>query len=292
MTDSPPRVSVVIPVFNDPLRLALCLDALERQSLPAEQLQVIVVDNGSRPELELPPRPYRLTLLRCPDPGSYAARNLALGHCEAEVVAFTDADCRPQPCWLEEGLASLERQAVDLLAGAVILEPSCADQPTAADLVEQSFSFRQERYVARGAYGATANLFVRQDVLVRLGGFDQRRKSGADRDFGERARSAGFLIGFASEAAVVHPARERHELLHKARRVMGGRLDGVGTHPLLRLRELLLHLRPLLRETVVVIRLPLAPRERLGMLVLLVHCRWAAVLEWLRLCFPHSTSLR
>ncbi|MFM7311882.1 MAG: glycosyltransferase, partial [Cyanobium sp.] len=199
MTAAPPRVSIVIPVFNDPQRLGLCLDALERQSLPADAVQVIVVDNGSRPELHLPHRPFALTLLRCPEPGSYSARNLALGHCQASVVAFTDADCRPRPQWLEAGLAALQRQGVDLLAGAVILEPSNAEQPTAADLVEQTFAFRQECYVARGAYGATANLFVRREVLERLAGFDQRRKSGADRAFGQRARAAGFRIGYSAE---------------------------------------------------------------------------------------------
>lgn len=292
MTAAPPRVSVVIPVFNDPLRLGLCLDALERQSLPAAAMQVVVVDNGSRPELQLPPRSYRLVLLRCLEPGSYAARNLALQHCQAPVIAFTDADCRPQPRWLEEGLTALERQGVELVAGAVILAPSSADQPTAADLVEQTFAFRQERYVARGAYGATANLFVRREVLERLGGFDQRRKSGADREFGERARAAGDRIGYAAQAVVVHPARDRRELLHKARRVMGGRLDGVGPHPLLRLRELLLHLRPLLREVWVAVLLPIPPARRLAMLALLLRCRGEAVLEWLRLCLPHSTSLR
>lgn len=292
MSPVPPCVSVVIPVFNDPLRLGRCLDALECQSLPAERMQVIVVDNGSQPELQVLPRPYSLMLLRCPEPGSYAARNMALRHCEGAVVAFTDADCRPRPEWLKAGLEALERQGVELLAGAVIVEPSSAVQPSAADLVEQTFAFRQERYVARGGYGATANLFVRRELLTRLGGFDQRRKSGADRAFGERARKAGCRIGYAAEAVVVHPARDRRELLQKSRRVMGGRLDGVGAQPLLRLRELLLHLRPLPREIWVALGLPIPATRRLAMLALLVQCRWEAVLEWLRLCLPHRTSLR
>lgn len=292
MTRPCQRVSVVIPVFNDPLRLGWCLDALEQQTLPRERMEVIVVDNGSEPPLQLQPRPYRLILLRCLEPGSYAARNLALDHSTAEVVAFTDADCRPQPQWLAEGLTSLERQGVQLLAGGVIVEPSCADRPTAADRVEQTFAFRQDLYVARGAYGATANLFVQREVLKHLQGFDQRRKSGADRDFGERARLAGYRIAYACEAVVRHPARDRAGLLRKARRVIGGRLDGVGAQPLLRLRELLLHLRPLLREAVVALSLPLPRDERFRMVLLLMQCRWEAALEWFRLCFPDRTSLR
>lgn len=286
------RISVVVPVFNDPIRLEFCLDALERQSLGYDFWEVIVVDNGFDRRLKLGSRPFRLVPLYCEVPGSYAARNRALGYCSGDVVAFTDADCLPQPDWLVQGLLALDDPNVDLLAGAVKIVPSSVSSPSAADLLEINFGFRQDQYVAHGAYGATANLFVRRNVLERLRGFDDRRKSGADRDFGLRARRAGFRIRFSPLAVVCHPARDSTELLLKSRRVIGGRLDAVGGNPFLRLRELLLHSRPLLRETAVALSLPLSWRQRIALMKLLLLCRWEALLEWLRLCVPHSTSLR
>lgn len=43
----PPRVSVVVPVFNDAERLQQTLEALRTQTYPDERHEVIVVDNGS-----------------------------------------------------------------------------------------------------------------------------------------------------------------------------------------------------------------------------------------------------
>ena len=40
-------VSVIIPVWNDSRRILKCIDALKKQTIPADQFEVIVVDNGS-----------------------------------------------------------------------------------------------------------------------------------------------------------------------------------------------------------------------------------------------------
>src|SRR6478672_8526953 len=49
LADDLPFVSVIVPVFNDPVRLRTCLQALGRQSYPRDRFEVIVVDNGSAP---------------------------------------------------------------------------------------------------------------------------------------------------------------------------------------------------------------------------------------------------
>ena len=42
-----PTVTVVVPVYNRAADLALCLEALARQTWPKQRMDVIVVDNGS-----------------------------------------------------------------------------------------------------------------------------------------------------------------------------------------------------------------------------------------------------
>ena len=49
---STPFVSVIIPVYNDPIRLETCLQALEEQTYPKSSYEVIVVDNGSDESIE------------------------------------------------------------------------------------------------------------------------------------------------------------------------------------------------------------------------------------------------
>src|SRR4051794_929257 len=108
-----PRVSVVIPVRDDPSGVAAVTAALERQTLPREQFEVIVsVDGG-----ELPQVPPGVRLVAGPPRNSYAARNRGVAAALAPVLAFTDADCLPELDWLERGLAALE--GADVAAGTV-----------------------------------------------------------------------------------------------------------------------------------------------------------------------------
>ena len=47
-----PTVSVIVPVYNDAQRLALCLDALAAQDYPSELVDVVVIDNASTDNTE------------------------------------------------------------------------------------------------------------------------------------------------------------------------------------------------------------------------------------------------
>ncbi len=87
-------VSVVIPAHNATATLPLTLASLAEQTYPEELLEVIVVDDGSEPPLELPAlRPARTRLVRTQDswgPGHACA--LGIDAAEGEVVLRLDAD--------------------------------------------------------------------------------------------------------------------------------------------------------------------------------------------------------
>ena len=90
------------------------LTLLRDQTLPSDQYEVLVVDDFSRDDTANIVEGSGLArLLRMGEwRGSWAARNAALRAASGEVVAFTDADCRPEPDWLERGLAELDRLGV------------------------------------------------------------------------------------------------------------------------------------------------------------------------------------
>ena len=56
-------VSVVVPVFNDFERLALCLRALAQQTWPRSALEVLVVDNGSAGDIRPVLAPFEFARL-------------------------------------------------------------------------------------------------------------------------------------------------------------------------------------------------------------------------------------
>jgi GT2 family glycosyltransferase len=215
----PPRVSVIVPVYDDP-RIARCVAALAEQTFPPERFEVIVVDNGGP---ALPPLPG-VTLLREPIPGSFGARNRGIRAAQGEILAFTDADCLPDPGWLTAGVARLAAaDAPDSVGGAVWLFPRDPARVSAGELYELVWGFPQRSFVEEKHFAATANLFVRSTAMEEIGGFDATLLSGGDVEWGERAHRAGKRMVFAKEALVCHPARRLGELVTKYRRTCVGR---------------------------------------------------------------------
>ena len=281
-----PSVGVVIPVYNDWQRLQWCLEALACQRYPRERLQVRVVDNGSNDWPSQPSFPLPLEVIVHRHPGSYGARNRAALDWSVDVLAFTDADCQPDPDWIEAGVQALQwtDQPWRLVAGRIVLEPQTPGHPSGGEQLDQILGFDQARTVRRAGFGVTANLFVAQACFQELGGFHRRTHSGGDREFCHRAVAAGAVLLFEARAVVRHPARDWDELVRKQRRIVGGRLSIAGEQPLKRLQVLGLSMRPLISESVRVCRFqPLSWQRRLLLLSLVLGLRLAVLLEWLRL---------
>lgn len=261
------RVSVIIPVYDQWDHLRACLEALAQQSLGADSFEVLVVDNGSRTT-----PPFRdvaglsVRWVEEPLPGSYAARNAGVRAARAELLAFTDADCRPVVRWLEEGLRVLDGPPrVDLVGGAIELFAVSADQLTAVEAYELVKAFPQQRYVEVQGFAATANLMLRRSVLELVGPFEERLRSGGDREFGQRAGRAGCTWAYAPLAVVRHPARRTfHELHTKLRRVVSGSRDSrvIDGLPLLTRDEVLHGLLPPLGAVRRALRDPRLPKTR------------------------------
>lgn len=294
-----PLVGVVVPVYNDWDGLQRCLIALAHQSYPAALIRVRVVDNGSTDWPVRPVFPLVVEVIRHNVPGSYGARNRAALDWSVDVLAFTDADCCPEPQWLVCGVKALcdpmsrHPQAMSVVAGRIVLDANNDDALKPAEQLDQLLGFDQERTVRRAGFAVTANLFVTQCSFEALGGFRSDTLSGGDRDFCQRARAHGLTLHYCAGAVVRHPCRDWSGLLTKQRRILGGRLALVGAHPLARLTVLVLSVRPLFSESLRVLRNTHLPIPRKVKIICLVfRLRWEVFLEWFRLQQPGQRALR
>ena len=174
-----PAVSVVVPTCGRPDLLRRCVAALEAQSLASDAYEIIVVDD---------------TLTRR---GPAATRNIGWRRARAPIVAFTDDDTVPDRDWLARGLAAFV-PGIDAVTGRIVMP--LPETPTDYE--------RNEQGLERAEF-VTANLFVRRDLLMRLGGFDERFRLPwrEDSDLHFRLLEAGSVIARAPDALVVHPVR-------------------------------------------------------------------------------------
>src|SRR6476659_5824791 len=114
-----PRISVVIPHFNQLDELSKCLDSLDGQTMAREDFEVIVADNASpvsRSALDATVGD-RARLVVVHERGAGPARNGGVDVASGDVLAFIDADCLAAPGWLDAGIVGL--QGYDIIGGQV-----------------------------------------------------------------------------------------------------------------------------------------------------------------------------
>ncbi|ARP89497.1 glycosyl transferase family 2 [Bordetella genomosp. 9] len=200
-----PRISVVVPTYRRPDLLERCLGALLRQTLPAQEYEIIVCDDGPSdaardvvrrmtPAADGPAVHY---LPVTGTQGPAGARNAGWRHARAPLIAFTDDDTVPDAAWLAEGLAAFT-PGVDALSGRIVmpLPPNPTDYELDASRLQD-------------AEFATANVFVRRQALETVGGFDPRFQLAwrEDSDLHFSLLEHGMRIVKAPRAIVVHPVR-------------------------------------------------------------------------------------
>lgn len=228
------EVSVIIPHYDDLTRLDRCLAALSQQTVAAKRYEIVVADNMSPcgPAIVRAAVAGRARLVIAPDKGAGPARNAAVAAAQGGVLAFTDADCVPEPGWLAAGLAGLAEH--DIVGGRVEVLVEGGGARSGAEAFEAVFAFHNRRYVEREGFSVTANLFCGRHVYDATGPFHVGMSE--DRDWCLRARELGFRLGYRPEAVVGHPARAdwpsllvkwrrlNAELYANARMRRGGRL--------------------------------------------------------------------
>ncbi|MCP4602709.1 MAG: glycosyltransferase [Proteobacteria bacterium] len=222
-------VSVIIPVYNDPDRIGKCLNALAEQTWPRGSYEIIVADNGSTDET---PRLLQDWRRKRPDmirvvveneiQSSYAARNKGVRTARGEIFAFTDSDCIPDPGWIESGVKAIEEENAACVGGRIEFFFK-SERPNIYEHFDAGRKFNQRAFVEQSGFAATANFFVRRELIDQYGEFRDDLISGGDYEFGRRLTEADEKMIYSVSAMVKHPARDTlRAILKKTQRIAEG----------------------------------------------------------------------
>lgn len=121
------KISVIIPARNEESAIGILLAALQQQTYPASQFEVIVIDDHSTDRTAEIVRQFqtvRLIQLADDTINSYKKKAIETGINAAtgELIVTTDADCLPSSKWLQTLAAFQQEKKAAFIAAPVVIE--------------------------------------------------------------------------------------------------------------------------------------------------------------------------
>ncbi|BCL34706.1 glycosyltransferase [Nostoc sp. MS1] len=209
-----PMVSVVVPIYNGEADLPDLIHCLTSQTYPKERVEYLLVDNNSSDRTytlieefaansPITIRPLNENQIQ----SSYAARNAGIRAAVGDIVVFTDADCRPQPQWINTLIKPFVNTEIAIVVGEILALPGknlLEKHADRQDTLSQKHTLAHKFY----PYGQTANLAIRRSVFHQSGLFRPYLNSGGDADICWRILQLNIgKLEFAPEAIIQHRHR-------------------------------------------------------------------------------------
>lgn len=208
MSREPPSFDLVVATVGRAAELGRLLDSLEAQDYPTVRVIVVDQNDDMRTAEVLTGRGLELVRLQSPR-GLSRARNVALEHVSADIVAFPDDDCIYPPGLLRRVADRLgDNDALDGLTGRAA-DSSGRSAPTwkndAVRLTDDNLWNRAISFT----------IFLRRGVVERVGPFDERLGLGSPEPWGSaeeidylvRAIRSGARVEYDPSLTVQHDVR-------------------------------------------------------------------------------------
>jgi glycosyltransferase involved in cell wall biosynthesis/O-antigen/teichoic acid export membrane protein len=158
------KISVVIPAYNAAAFLPRCLESVFAQTLkPAE---VIVVDDGSTDNTAALAEELGARVIRRPNGGQSAARNMGIQSTSSEWIALLDADDTWALDKLERQIARIRPDTVLVYTGIRIFDDNGERSlHRAVDALSARKMLRHRNPIT------PSTTLIRRDIFLRSGGF-------------------------------------------------------------------------------------------------------------------------
>lgn len=201
-----PLISIIIPTHNSESIIKRCLDSLTSQSIPREQFEIIVVDDGSKDKTVDIAKECGADKVIVTEPCFQGkARNIGAGTAKGEILAFIDSDCTAKENWLET--MERETKSTKVIGGSVVNGNPHSLVAWAEYLMEfAGWDEYRKRSIVPFVPGC--NQVCAKEIFFQVGGFSEDRLA-EDVLFGHSLQKAGIQLLFVPELQVRHFCRTK-----------------------------------------------------------------------------------
>lgn len=212
-----PRVSIIIPVYNQWDYTYACLDSI-LQHTEGIAYEVIVADDMSSDEtVHISRYAENITVVRDgTNRGFLLNCNHAAGSARGDYLYFLNNDTNVQPDWLSSLTDLMDRDSSIGMAGSRLVYPDGRQQEAAGIIWNDASGWNYGRlddpgkpeynYVKEADYISGAAIMIRRELWNEIGGFDERYVPAynEDSDLAFEVRSRGYKVVYQPASVVVH----------------------------------------------------------------------------------------
>ena len=193
-----PKISIVIPAYNEASKIEKTLEAVCAQDYP--HYEVIVVDNNSSDNTSGIARRFKdVKVLLEERAGVQFARECGRRAATGEFIACLDADCMPPSNWLSDAVRYFKNDRIVAVSGPYNYYDS-GSLFRFVTLVWQKIVYVAMHFVIQNIFGYAAvfifgNAVIRASALNKIGGYDTSiRFYGDDTDTAKRLTTVGRVL--------------------------------------------------------------------------------------------------
>lgn len=204
------KISVILPVYNDPKGVSVTLNSLLEQDTSVEY-EILVIDNNSKDDTPKVIDDYEKdhpelikSLVERKIQSSYAARNKGIKNAEGEILAFIDSDMWVDEDWLNKIAEVFNENEAKYIGIDVEI---VVEKNSFSALYDKITGFPVQDYIENDHFCPTCCLAVSKEIIEDVGKFNENLISSGDREFGHRVYENCYEQSYIPEIKMYHPAR-------------------------------------------------------------------------------------
>jgi glycosyltransferase involved in cell wall biosynthesis len=217
-----PRVSVIVPCYNEQATIQLLLEAIDAQTYPRQDIEVIIADGMSSDQTrqriaEFQARHPDLVVRVVDNPRRNipAGLNCAIQAAQGEIIVRLDAHCMPRTDYIVGCVSALEQGKGDNVGGVWEIQAGGSGWQARAIAVAAAHPLGVGD--ARYRYTETAQQVdtvpfgaYRRSLVEEIGFYDENLLTNEDYEFNVRVRQSGGVIWLDPAIRSVYFARDTY----------------------------------------------------------------------------------